>query len=109
MEGIQLTCTRDGRLFANGVATGFDVESGSIPKAGKVWYLQRRGYCFDAFAWHGRKADVLTAARVFIEGATQGQGESVLQAVQRALRLCLETGSANVVPLSRADVGKVSL
>lgn len=108
MEGIQLTCTRDGRLFANGAATGFQVECGTLPKVGKVWYLQRSRYCFNAFAWHKRKGDVLTAARVFVEGATQGQGESILGAVQRALRLCLETGSRNVVPLSRAAVGKVS-
>lgn len=108
MDGVQLTSTRDGRLFADGMATGFKVESGTLPKAGRVWYLQRSGFSYPAFAWHRRKGEVLTAARVFIEGATQGEGESLLSAIQRALRLCLETGSSNVVPLSRGDVGRVA-
>jgi hypothetical protein len=100
MENFTLTSTRDGHILFNGAPTGFLVES----TARNYWYLQRPGYAHKQFAAFTKKRNVMTAARVFIEGISRKPDESTLDAVIRALQSCLETGTTSIVVLQKREV-----
>ena len=101
MENVKLTCTKQGLLFYHGLNTGFFIETAEDEKQKVIWYLQRPRRAHKQFAKFNCKKDVLQAAIVFIEGVTQCDDESEMQAVLRALQACLETGSSNVMKLTK--------
>lgn len=99
MENFTLTCTRKGHILFNGSPTGFWVES----TAPNYWYLQRPGYAHKQFAAFSLKRNVMTAARVFIEGVIRKPEESIHDAVTRALQSCLETGTTSIIVLQKKE------
>lgn len=101
MEKPNLTFRRDGRLFFQGWPTGFHLAQ-AFNSHGKreYWYIARPGFSHKQFARFKRKRDAYQAAVVFIEGATRGENESELNTALRALQLCLETGSVDIVRLT---------
>lgn len=97
MDNFTLTCNRSGQIHFNGLPTGFWIESGGR----NYWYLQRPGFSHKQFAAFTRKRNVMTAARVFIEGITKQPEESERNAAIRALQSCLETGTTSIIILRK--------
>jgi hypothetical protein len=101
VEKPKLTFRKSGQLFFSGWPTGFYLER-AFHTHGKreYWYLARPGYSHKQFARFNLRRHAYQAAIVFLEGATQGENESELDTARRALQLCLETGSTDVVRLT---------
>lgn len=96
LENAKVTCAADGTISVDGMRTPYRLEKGIVRDNEAFYLVPTEQRIVPQFAWHRRKRDQLDAIRVFLDGATLKDGESVWECIVRTLRLCMETGSRNV-------------